>query len=126
MPPRPAPWLKRVLKSATANYLTETCTIEAQEDTQSEYGTPELTWRVVAEDVRCQVIMMGRNFSTSSADVVSSQESIEDSYRIICPSGTALDINQRVTVGGLKYNITRLITDRSSETDAQALMTRQR
>lgn len=113
------------LRNQTAKFLKDTCLIEVQDQSTDEYGSPALSWSVVAEDVPCRMITAGYQ-NQSRAGLVGSQESLQDMYKLICPYGTALDIDQRVTVNGQTYNVVQLMTARTDETDTQAIIVRQR
>lgn len=114
------------LRNRMAAFLKDTCLIEAQQQMTDEYGAPTLAWSIVAEDVPCRVLPIATSSMQSMSALVGSGESLQELYKIICPHGTALAPNQRVTVNGAVYNVIQLVTARTDETDTQALLTRQR
>lgn len=114
-----------MMQRVTATFLTETCDIEVEQDSVGQWGQPAHSWQVVATGVACRVIT-ARPMLQSTAGQVGGQEQLVDTYRLIVPAGTALAVNQRVTVNDLTYHIVSLITERTNETDAQAVMVRAR
>ena len=120
-----APMLAQ-LRSMTAKFLKDSCRIEVQTETIDEIGAPTQTWAIVADDVPCRILPMATGSMASMSELVGSQESLRELYKIICPYGTALAPNQRITSNGATYNIIQLVTARTDETDTQALITRQR
>jgi len=78
--------------------------------------------------VPCRVIM-SRQGTRPSADLIAGQEQLVDEYRLIVPYGTALAVNQRVTVDGddgATYQVVGLIDRRTDATDSQAVLIRAR
>ena len=114
-----------MLRNVTARFLTETCLIEKQADSVGQWGQEGQLWTTVASGVPCRVIS-ARAMLQSTAQQVGGQEQLVDTYRIIAPYGTALATNQRVTVGGVVYQVVGLVTDRTDETDVQCVAVRQR
>lgn len=113
------------IKARVALFLGDTCKIEAEVDAVGEMGEPTHTWAVVAAEVACRVID-ARQSGLSAMMNVGEQEAMVDTYRLIVPVGTALDVDQRVTVGGDVYQIVALVDGRSDAAEAQAVMTRVR
>jgi len=114
------------LRNRTAAFLKNTCLIEVQQQVTDEYGSPVQAWAIVAADVPCRVLPIAAGSMASMSSLVGSGESLQELYKIICPYGTALAPDQRVTVNGAVYNVIQLVTARTDETDTQALLTRQR
>lgn len=114
-----------MMRAQTARFLTETCLIEAEELNTGEFGEALHTRTVVAADVPCRVIQSRQGIRPTAAEV-GNQESIVDEYRLIVPYGTALAVDQIVTVGAAEYQVVALVTERTDETDAQAVITRAR
>lgn len=113
------------LRAAAERYMTQTCVIEAQRKGVGRYREETPVWDVVAQGVKCRVITVGQRASNDMVQA-RAQESLRDMYRLICPVGTALDVNQRITVDGATYNVVSLITARTDSTDVQAVMERMR
>jgi len=114
------------LRNMTERYLKDTCLIEVQQRVTDEYGSPMQAWSIIASDVPCRVLPIASSSMASMSALVGSAESLKELYKIICPFGTALAPDQRITVNGEIYNIIQLVTARTDETDTQALLTRQR
>jgi hypothetical protein len=119
-----------MIRRQTAGFLKDTCKIEFETNGASSFMPKPLTV-LVANGVACRVIM-SRQGTRPSAEQVASQEQIVDEYRLIVPYGTALAVNQIVTVytdgagEGTTYQVTGLITERTDENDAQAVIIRAR
>lgn len=115
-----------ILRKATASFLTETCTIEALVNGRDAFGNKvQNQWETVASGVACRVITAGTNRQAAMQDV-GTQEAMVETYRLVVPAGTALDIDQRVTVNDVTYQIVSVLVARTDETDRQAVMTRVR
>jgi hypothetical protein len=112
------------LRAMTATFLTDTCTIEARMDAQGQFGEPlQDHWALVAANVPCRVITLSSMRNTQMQ--IASRETIAESYKLICPYGTALAIDQRVTLAnGAVYQVVDVLTKRTDETDTQATITR--
>lgn len=103
-------------------FLTERCSIEVQTTTRDEYGGYSDTWTLVADDVHCRIYPIPSR--EGAAAVAGSQETLVEVYRIVCPVGTGLDIDQRITVNNQVYHIVELIVQQTDGVDEQALMKR--
>lgn len=115
-----------MIRARTAQFLKETCTIEVEQGAVGDFGQPAPIWIVIASNVACRVIV-ARSMNRPMADMVGSQEQLVEEYRVICPYGTALAPNQRITLStGEVYSVTSVITDRTDETDTQAVAVRAR
>lgn len=115
-----------ILKVATARFLTETCDIEKLANARDKYGNKVPNqWETVSSDVACRIITAGTRNQSSSMDV-GSQEALVETYRLIVPAGTALDVDYRVTCNGIVYQVVNVLTSRTDETDRQAILTRVR
>lgn len=114
-----------IIRARTAQFLTETCLIESEELNTGAFGESLHTRIVVDAEVPCRVIMQSRT-SGGTAAQVGNQETVVDTYRLIVPWGTALAVDQVVTVDGVEYQVVALVTERTNETDAQAVITRAR
>lgn len=117
-----------VLKRATAQFLTETCTIEKLANARDRFGNKVPNqWESVASGVACRVITPGGvGISRTASMDVGSQEALVETYRLIVPAGTELDVDYRVTVDSIQYHVVNVLTARTDETDRQAILTRVR
>lgn len=106
--------------------LVDTCTIERRTVSTDEYGAPSETWTVVASDVPCRVMLAQREFPRAEAGAVGAQEAMPEVYRLSCPWGTGLQPEDRVTVNGGTYRITKLLTAASETLVEQAMIARAR
>lgn len=116
--------LARIRASAAA-WLTDRCKIEREVVSTGDYGDVSATWTTVADDVPCRVIMARR--SDLNADgITAGQETLEENYRLAVAHTIALDVNQRVTVGGVIYSVVRIETALSDKIFTQAVLARKR
>lgn len=114
------------IRKAKNQTLTQEALIEAETTTVDQYGAPTHTWETVADCVPCRVIYAGGQPGNESMSEIGNQEMLTEQYRIICPYGTALSVDQRVTVDGIVYDVVGLVTDLTQQTDTQAIMVRGR
>jgi hypothetical protein len=114
--------LARVREVAT-RFLTETCVIEEEVVSTDQYGAAAHTWRVRASGVACRVITESR-MSGSDTTEVGSQKALVEHLRLVVPEGTALDVNQRVTVGGDVYQIVAVLVGHTDAVFASAVIAR--
>lgn len=113
------------MRALAESLMTDTCIIETRADATSELGAVTNTWTTVASDVACRVITMGSRWQ-DMAMAAADRRALKDSYRLVCPAGTALAPDQRITLNsdGSQWLITDLVTRRTDETDTQAVITR--
>ena len=114
------------MRAAAESLMTDTCTIEVQSDAVGDMG--ELlddVYTVVASAVACRVITIGNRFREAVAQTAE-RETIVDAYRLVCPQGTALAVNQRITLDSdsSQWHVVDLVTARTSEVDEQAVIAR--
>lgn len=106
--------------------LTDTCTIERLTGTKGTMGEPLDVWETVAADVRCRVIR-ARVVSPGTTQTVGSQESMVDTYRLVCPHGTALAVDNRVQLSDDSvYHVVSVEDGLTDEGFAGAVITRVR
>ncbi len=110
------------IRSVLNRWLNETATIERETETRGVYGEQVHDWETVATDVPCRVI--GRNTQRNQA--MSNQEMMVDEYRVIFETGTVLDVDYRVTVGGNVYRVIAIVDDRTDGVDVQAIVAGER
>jgi len=115
--------LLAMMRTMTARFFTETCLIESEADGVDVRGARTGQFTTVAADMPCRVITIGGT-RRDAAETNVMQETIIEEYRLVVPYDTALAEGMRVTVGGIVYQITALLTDRTDETDRQANMVR--
>ena len=119
----------RELEEARADFealLVDTCTVERRTVSTDEYGAPSETWTVVADNVPCRVMLARREFPRAEAGTVGAQEAMPEVYRLSVPWGTGLQPEDRITVGGAVYRITKLMTAATETLLEQAMIARAR
>jgi 2-keto-3-deoxy-6-phosphogluconate aldolase len=113
------------MRAMAESLMTDTCTIEVRADAVDSMGAVSNVWTAVESGVRCRMITIGfrpQDVLAAAAD----RRATKDSYRLVCPAGTALAPDQRVTLDsdGSQWLVTDLVTRRTDETDTQAVITR--
>lgn len=113
------------MRDAAESLMTDTCKIEVRSNSVGEYGEPLEAYETVASSVVCRVTTLGSRFK-EAAEQVGGREAIVDAYRLICPAGTPLAVDQRVTLTstGERWQVVDLITARTDEVDRQAAIVR--
>lgn len=115
------------LRQVTQGFLKDTCTIEQAGNTVGAFGQQVPGWTVVASGVACRIITESvRKMEPEMVGGQGGQESLAEVYRLVVPVGTALAAGQRVRIGTDYYHVVRLLTERTDETDEQAILTRAR
>jgi hypothetical protein len=113
------------MRAMAESLMIDTCTLAVGSDAYGDMG--ELLsdqYTVVASDVVCRVINLGRRY-TETVGHLAEREIIIEAYRLICPYDTALAVDQRVMLSdGSVFQIVDLNTARTDATDAQAVMVR--
>lgn len=115
------------MRAMTNRLLTDTCTIQARASGRGEFGNAQQTaWQTVATGVQCRVINL-QAWLAGGAETVAGREAVTDIYRLICPAGTALDADQRVTLSdGTVFHVVDVKVSLTDETDTQATIARVR
>jgi len=113
------------MRAHAEQLLTDTCLIEVREQSYGPGGEPLETYATVASGVSCRVIDAGDQLARR-ADTVADRETITDLYQLITPYGTALAVDQRVTLtsDSSVYYVMDLRTERTDKVDAQATISR--
>jgi hypothetical protein len=118
--------LRTQIRRTVTQYLIERCLIEQEQGGTGELGQETSVWVSVAADLPCRVISATRSTNTSAIDQAGAQETLREDYRLIVPAGSALDVNQRVTVNGAVYQVIRVETALTDEVYRSAVMVRRR
>ena len=114
------------MRTMTGRFLTYTCRIEQRAMTRDEYGTATQTaWTLVEADVPCRVINLQSGMA-GSTETVAGMVATPFAFRLICPAGTALAADQRVTLAsdGSVWRVADVKTVLTDETDTQATIVR--
>lgn len=118
--------LLATMRNTAESLMTDTCTIEAGADAVGDMGEVlSDVYTAVASSVACRVITIGNRFK-ETVGITAERETITDAYRLIVPYGTALAVDQRITLDSdsSRWQVVDLLTERTSETDAQAVIVR--
>lgn len=113
---------RAVLKTAVNMYLNQTCMITVDSISTDSYGAETHTTQVAAASVSCRLIRA----TPSDAAIVGNQETMADTYRLIVREGTALAVDQRVTVDNITYNVIGLVTGLTDNLYESAIVRRYR
>jgi len=101
-----------------ATFLTDRCTILAQQPITDEFGAPAQSYTAVASDVPCRLI---RGDKPSIKDLAF-QEKSRETYRLIVGPGTQIQTGQRVTVDSVTYEVMGLRQALTDEAFHEALI----
>ena len=111
------------VREVAGRFMTETCVIEDEVIATDRYGAAVHTWQVSATNVACRVITETR-MSGSDTTEIGSQTALVERLRLVVPTGTALGVNQRVTVGGAVYRVVALLEGHTDAVFASAVIVR--
>lgn len=112
-----------VMATRTKQWLTQQATLEAETTAQDEFGYPTHAWDVVANGVACRLIAVPTN-RTGEMSRIGDQETMSETYRLICDPDAPLASDQRVTIDGTTYDVVSIITDLTDKLYTEALVTR--
>ena len=117
--------IARVQRNVNA-MLTDTCTIKRMTDSLGTMGEPLNTLELIASGVLCRVIR-AKVPSDNTQQVIGSQKSMVERYRLICPVGTAFVVDDVITVSdGKVYQVVNVEDDLTDSAFAGAVITRVR
>lgn len=110
-------FMRQQLIQQAAKTLTDRCTIYALAQVQDEYGAADEEPSIVASNVPCRVVRASRPTGKSGSAIrdVAAQETMVEMYELFVPNDTALDVDQEIEVGGVRYEVVRIevaLTDR--------------
>lgn len=111
------------VQQVAARFLSDVCVIEDEVIATDQYGAAAHTWRLSASDVACRIITETR-ISGSDTTEIGSQVAMMERLRLVVPVGTALGVNQRVTVGGAVYRIVALLDGHTDAVFVSAVIVR--
>jgi len=111
------------VQQVAMRFLSEVCVIEDEVIATDQYGTAAHTWRLSASGVACRIITETR-MSGSDTTEIGSQVAMIERLRMVVPIGTALGVNQRVTVGGAVYRIVAVLDGHTDAVFASAVIVR--
>lgn len=110
------------IKRKVQQSLKDSCLIQVEVTTPGGYGQNVEAWVDVAT-VKCRLLPAGAN-SREKIVELAGQDAIEDVKRLIVPSSTALDVGQRVIVGGVTYYVGSLEVALTEEVFRAAIIVR--
>jgi len=114
------------IRSQVSQLLTDTCTIERNEEvTDNRYGSKKPGWVVVASSVACRINLLNRS-NQSLVEVMGGQEAMLDSYQLVLAYDVTIDRDYRITVNGVTYFVTRIESQLTNSAFKQVLLTRKR
>lgn len=120
-------WIANTLRTYSLQWLNETCVIDERQETLDSTRSPRQAWVTLASSVPCRVI---RDKQSGKVDQAM-QTVIVDSYKIALPpySDTynfMLVVSMRITVGGVRYQITGVDDDLTDNTFRHVMAKRER
>lgn len=116
-------WVSGRIRARVEYFLSDTCIIERETSAYDKFGSPARDWETVASGVKCRVIGAGE---ATRAEMGNSgaRETLTERYRLICPVGTELGVDYRVTVNGKRYHVVSLVDGWTNAMDVQAIIVR--
>ncbi len=106
--------------------LTDRCTLSRKSDATGLRGEPLNATEIIASNVPCRVIR-SKVPSDNAQQVIGSQKSMVERYRLICPVGTAFVVDDVVTLAdGSVYNVVNVEDQLTDSVQASAVITRVR
>jgi hypothetical protein len=112
-----------MIKNAAVTTMTDSCTIERAITTLDSYGAPSQTWETSAAGVPCRLIQPGQG-NTAQTGTGGDREDIKRSYKLIVGVGVTIEIDYRVTVGSVVYDVIKIETSLTEEAFHSVLMAR--
>ncbi len=113
------------LQRVTGTFLTDSALIEKESQSVGQYGEPLHAWQVTDASAVCRLIQGAK--ATTTPDFVSgAQETMPDLYTLVVEADTELDVNYRVTVNEIVYQVVRLEAELTDKGFRTALVSRQR
>lgn len=110
------------IRSITQGLLTSSCTIQVEGTTRGSFGQNVTGWTDVAT-VRCRILPAGPSDSERAEDFAGA-ENIKTMRRLIVAHDVALDVGQRVVIGGDAYYVASLEVGVSDEAYRAAVIVR--
>lgn len=115
-----------IVQRNVGEMLTDTCTIKRELGATGTMGEPLRDLVLVASGVACRVIR-AKIPSNGSQQVVGSQESMVEVYRLICPVGTPFTKDDVVTLADASvYRVVSVEDQLTDSAFAGAVITRVR
>lgn len=102
-----------------AELLMDQCQISVQSTVVGTMRTQSKMYNPVQSTV-CRMLPIQR--TTSDVVVGGGQESLEQQYKVILPHGTTIDLNYRIAVNGVNYNVVRIDDARTDALDVQVIV----
>lgn len=114
------------MRRVAAGFMTATCTIERVTGGLTEIGTPNTGLTVVASNVPCRVIMSGSGSNSSESGLQGMAETLTETYKIELATTQTVDIDYKITVDGITYDVIRIETALTDDVFTQVTATRRR
>lgn len=114
------------MRRTAASFMTDTCTIERVTGGLTEIGTPNTGLTVVATNVPCRVIMNGSGSNSSESGLSGMAESLTETYKIELATTQTVDIDYKITVSGVTYDVIRIETALTDDVFVQVTAIRRR
>lgn len=111
------------MRAAVRRMLTDRCTIERETHTTGAYGDVVRAWALVASDVPCRIIT-ARRTDLNAASLTAGRETLSAVYRIALPHDTALQADDRITVNGQVFGVTRIEAAQTDRAYVSAIIAR--
>jgi len=113
------------IKAALGRFHNETADIYRTTESVQSDGSVERSQEIRAQDVPCRLFYPQKS-NNSAMREIGGQERMMEEYRISLESGTTLAVDDEVRVGGVAYQVVRIVEDMTQMADVQAIVTRRR
>lgn len=117
--------MRAIIRAQVLSQMTSRCTIEREANSRDAIGGMTHDWEITASNVACRMIT-SKGATLPGAEIVEHRETMEDTYTISLPYGTALETDYRITVNGAAFNVVRVVDGRTDAADVQAVLVRAR
>lgn len=96
------------MKTQAYRFLTDTCDIHVRQNSTDAYGYQTQDYSAAYTNVMCRLILSGRG-ATNPAEI-GEQERLVEEYRLSLKADQTIDVDDRVVLNGITYEVTGLIT----------------
>lgn len=96
--------LRKQLESSLNKFLSDTCSVLKKSIIRDEYGQELEQWEEKHSNVPCRLIYSSTN-SQSQASIISEQETLIQSSRIILNKDYGVSVNDKIKIGDDEYSV---------------------
>jgi len=111
------------IRRRAAGFLSDTCDISRLLATFGKMGESLQEYDNVASSVPCRLVKAGQQ-SLGLVQVTGAQETLQERYLLAVPHGTSIQPDDRVTHGGVTYDVVTIEAALTDKVFTQAIITR--